>query len=1520
MSRFNNSKQNAAYGTRVKAAPVVKLQKVTYGQSSNWPVLSKQIVKDLEKEYGNAARFTEQIPGDAPINHYWQPLMPNPVGAEEDDGLDLDDDERSAMRKSVFKEKAQMVELRPKIFADIMNRLSEESEDVTKRHAEWNECYNQRCPSHLWQILVETHSIRADNNAAVVRRAHARVSYNTVKQFGGELLVSFRERFEYTYDSYVVAGNEALDDETKAMDFFVALDDQRYSEFKRKVNNEFAGEERDPYGNVMAVFLHVQSYTPVKPVGAYSISRNATVFYARENDGSSSGQDRKAARDLSHIRCYNCDMMGHYKNNCPEPVKVLMAGVLTTTRDLLGKCSVLNIKWYEVVLDSGAAISVMSPKLLDGIHECPAISITGVTDDPVVLNMRGSLGGLIDAYCNDQVNANILSFSELGRKYKISYNSEKSCFTVYNGDKCIVFNERNGLYVSDMRPVVCPGWKSVLPVFANYDDFSDMPDLQRCESSDSECDKDCDDESDVESVVDDSDIVDSGPSGVYSVVYSPRQKKGAEQARSLMHQLGYPSYSELQKLVKSANLLGSAVTSQDVAIASKIYGTPVAAVRGKFVKKPVVSTLPDVTLMEEPSVQSLAVDLIYVGNQGFMIGLSSPLCLLLSTAVLNERTESLQQCMLDMIQVMASRNFVVNRVEMEPAAAMSKLEYNLGPGVTTNVTGAGDHLPALDVRIRRVKELIRATLTTVPFVLPPSKTKYLVAYAVSRMNFRCTEGRDDSQAPFVAFTGRKVNMKRELGLVFGDLCECAVSGVVSNDALIGRTCSHIALCPTGNDSGSWVFWSLDTNMLVRRSRWVKMNIFPQLIIHAADAIAASETDNPDFDMGAHDEIGDETADMLKDGVFAHIINPECDIERSYDRVGVSNVNGVKKKRGRPRKVNVPIRESSSPPPNPAPSVDDTFNVVVGEAVAKEIDEPLGKAKADEICDIDEPPPVLSRDSSDSEDGSVGSSEMVLNLSIKKGKAKYGSLADSSILSELEQIVVDDPPKLKPVKRKDQSREDMRRAIMSFLFLKAKETPTGDFEKLKSRLVANGKQQDASLFPNKSSPTAKLDHILLVLALAAKFGCDCSVVDITGAYLEADWTNPVKQLVWLEKPMVDILVAKYPEYAEFVEPDGRMLTQAMKALYGCLESSRMWYDLLTSVLSDMGFEKTDIDPCVMVMHRDGRKLIVVIYVDDLLVVTEHTKDASFVLNGLMKRFKKVKCVSGNTSFDYLGMRVEMEDGAATLTMDGYEDTMLEMIPGLKSFKYPADERIFDVCVDSKLLSECESKIFHTVVAKLLYYSFRVKPEIGVAVSFLTTRVIAPTDDDMTKLVHVLGYIKGTKGRGRVLRIGDVAEGECMNNAMRVFGHIDAAFGSHQDGKSHTGVVVNVGNACVLSRSIKQRIVTKDSTEAEIVGCSDFVTDVISINEFLTGLGYLTSTPTVYQDNQSAMLMMTNGNGKDRTRHLRVRKQWVKEKNDTGEIRVVYKDTDNMLGDLMSKAKVGKQFVKMKNVVNGSDYED
>ena len=76
-------------------------------------------------------------------------------------------------------------------------------------------------------------------------------------------------------------------------------------------------------------------------------------------------------------------------------------------------------------------------------------------------------------------------------------------------------------------------------------------------------------------------------------------------------------------------------------------------------------------------------------------------------------------------------------------------------------------------------------------------------------------------------------------------------------------------------------------------------------------------------------------------------------------------------------------------------------------------------------------------------------------------------------------------------------------------------------------------------------------------------------------------------------------------------------------------------------------------------------------------------------------------------------------------------------------------------------------------------------------------------DWAKLERVLKYLNGTPAQVLVLR----------PTSLDVEGYVDAAFGCHEDGKSHTGMVVTVGGATVMCMSSKQKIVTEDSTEAE-----------------------------------------------------------------------------------------------------------
>mmetsp|Transcript_12222 Transcript_12222/g.26739 ORF Transcript_12222/g.26739 Transcript_12222/m.26739 type:complete len:150 (+) Transcript_12222:465-914(+) len=82
-------------------------------------------------------------------------------------------------------------------------------------------------------------------------------------------------------------------------------------------------------------------------------------------------------------------------------------------------------------------------------------------------------------------------------------------------------------------------------------------------------------------------------------------------------------------------------------------------------------------------------------------------------------------------------------------------------------------------------------------------------------------------------------------------------------------------------------------------------------------------------------------------------------------------------------------------------------------------------------------------------------------------------------------------------------EERKEIIPSYLFLKEKWKPNGEFDKLKATLVAGGNMQNEELYPNKSSPTVSTDSIILFSALAACNGLAVASIDFPAAFLTCD---------------------------------------------------------------------------------------------------------------------------------------------------------------------------------------------------------------------------------------------------------------------------------------------------------------------------------------------------------------------------------------------------------------------------------
>ncbi len=126
------------------------------------------------------------------------------------------------------------------------------------------------------------------------------------------------------------------------------------------------------------------------------------------------------------------------------------------------------------------------------------------------------------------------------------------------------------------------------------------------------------------------------------------------------------------------------------------------------------------------------------------------------------------------------------------------------------------------------------------------------------------------------------------------------------------------------------------------------------------------------------------------------------------------------------------------------------------------------------------------------------------------------------------------------------------------------------------MVADGRDQDADMYPNKSSPTVAIHSVFTVLGMASskpwwiviKIGIICADTDVRGTCI-----------CELDPKITKYAVELCPELKKYVEADGCLYTLLLKALYGCIQASALWYALIRSVLEEFGYKVSKTDQCV-----------------------------------------------------------------------------------------------------------------------------------------------------------------------------------------------------------------------------------------------------------------------------------------------------------------------------------------------------
>ena len=1138
----------------------------------------------------------------------------------------------------------------------------------------------------------------------------------------------------------------------------------------------------------------------------------------------------------------------------------------------------------SIICDNASDVNIFKDRfLLDCVKPVEPITLSGISANgpKVEITHKGEFRGIKDVYYAAGASANILSQGIMEDLYDIEYIPGKSV-VIHRDEGDLTFKRTGRKYAMNM----------------------DGPYVHAATVTENE----------------------RG--------YSKREIKDAREARRLIKLLDYPGRKHIERGIKAGNLNNVKVTVQDIDRSYDIYGPVVPHVRGKATRpqpssrdRELTATAANLSVKDG----TLSVDVMNIEGTLFLVGVLDEVPVTMGQYLTSRSTKIILEAMERFREISLKQGWrVVFRSDNEKAitAIAENLRYK-AVSMSVEQVGPGRHVPIVERKIRTIEERCRAVLSSLPYSPPAFFMKWLVAQVISSINMlrddSANNAEGDLRSPREKFFGRRTDVERDLRIAFGDYAEIYDTNISFINSMKPRTRAAICLGRVGNGTGTVRFWCLSSNRIVKRDSWVEAPLTVDMINHInaeakrrgrsqLDPLPGEDVPQTTADGAATIAVGGEVdqlqpneaevaSDMIPDEVevASDMIPDEAEV--ASDMIPDEAPQAAAVEDATPQAAAV---EDAAPP---AAAVEDAIpqaaaveDATSQAAAATAIEESSVAAPRGTRMQLRAHRRIPARYRHEKELGSV------YNIKVSAAITKFGKHAIKAIVKEL--VAIQDYGTMQAVNVNKIPKSQLKKILRSSMFLKEKYLASGEFEKLKARLVAGGNTQDRSLYTDDetSSPTVSTSALFALTALAAKEKRIVTTIDIKSAYLNAS-IDTREILMRIEPSLAAILLKIEPKWSECIDAkDGSLVVKLRKALYGCVESARLFYEHLKATLSQAGYTPSKIDPCVFYKRdSNGKMSLVLAHVDDLMILSADNAARTEVVDQLQKVYKSITVHDGH-EHNYLGMTFDFsKQGKVAIRMAGYVDGILQDHQVSEKFKTPANVDLFKVNHDSKTLDKQGQESYHSATMKLMYLGKRSRPDILTAISFLATRVKEPTEQDQDKLRRVLGYINHTKHLQLTLE---------ADKAMTILVHIDAAHGVHKDMKGHTGGTISLGRGTVLSKSAKQKLTAKSSCEAEIIGVSDFLSLTLQLFNLLQEIGYKIGPVRLFQDNTSAIKLFERGRpASDATRHIAIRFFFAKDHVDNGELTIVHCPTEDMLADILTKPLVGRKFLQHRhNLLN------
>lgn len=420
------------------------------------------------------------------------------------------------------------------------------------------------------------------------------------------------------------------------------------------------------------------------------------------------------------------------------------------------------------------------------------------------------------------------------------------------------------------------------------------------------------------------------------------------------------------------------------------------------------------------------------------------------------------------------------------------------------------------------------------------------------------------------------------------------------------------------------------------------------------------------------------------------------------------------------------------------------------------------------------------------------------------------------------------------------------------------------DQYKARFVAKGYSQKMGIdYGETFSPTADLTSVRVVLQKAVQENLLVHQMDVKTAFLHA----PIDYEIYINPP------------EGYQEKEG-VVYKLEKSLYGLKQSGRNWNRVLHECLTDNGFTQNQADHCVYSQESKEGKVIIIIWVDDLIITASDEGKLKRVKRMLEEQFKMKDL--GQLKY-FLGIDFDFSDGCVKMSQEKYTNKILQRfnMSECRIRETPCEQKLE---YNGDAVKMKDIRMYREAVGSLIYLTTCTRPDLSFVVSRLSQYLAEPTEEQWVTVKHVLRYLKGTADKGLTFR----------RNTTE---NLDT-----RDRRSTTGYCVSLSeNSTLVSwKTRKQPTVALSTCEAEYMALASTIQECLYLKELLGDMDSYKYTQTViHEDNQGTIALARNPVKRKRCKHIDIKYHFIRSTVNEGKVILTYCSTSEMVADVMTK---------------------